>query len=34
MNRAVREAAGAYLDGNRLSEGMLNRVEAAVRCYA
>jgi NAD-reducing hydrogenase large subunit len=34
MNRAVREAEGAYLDGNQLSEGMLNRVEAAVRCYA
>jgi NAD-reducing hydrogenase large subunit len=34
MNRAVREAAAAYVDGNRLQQGMLNRVEAAVRCYA
>ncbi len=34
MNRAVREVADAYVDGHRLHEGMLNRVEAAVRCYA
>jgi NAD-reducing hydrogenase large subunit len=33
MNRAVREVADAFVDGNRLEEGMLNRVEAAIRCY-
>lgn len=34
MNRAVREAAIACIDGNAVQEGMLNRVEGAVRCYA
>jgi coenzyme F420-reducing hydrogenase alpha subunit len=34
MNRAVREVADAEVDGNRLHLGMLNRVEAAVPCYA
>jgi NAD-reducing hydrogenase large subunit len=34
MNRAVREATAAYVDGSHPREGMLNRVEAAVRCYA
>jgi NAD-reducing hydrogenase large subunit len=25
--------AKAFVDGNKLTEGMLNRVEAAIRCY-
>jgi len=25
--------AEAYVDGNRMQEGMLNRVEAVIRCY-
>jgi NAD-reducing hydrogenase large subunit len=33
MNRAIRQVATAYVDGNRLQEGMLNRVEAVIRCY-
>jgi NAD-reducing hydrogenase large subunit len=33
MNRAVHEAAATYVDAGRLHQGMLNRVEAAVRCY-
>ncbi|MBI3946492.1 MAG: Ni/Fe hydrogenase subunit alpha [Armatimonadetes bacterium] len=33
MNRAVNEVAKAFVDGSRLTEGMLNRVEAAIRCY-
>ncbi|GIX07224.1 MAG: NADP oxidoreductase [Candidatus Poribacteria bacterium] len=33
MNRAVQMIAKKYVDGRRLQEGMLNRVEAAVRCY-
>jgi len=33
MNRAVLEVARLYVDGERLAEGMLNRVEAAIRCY-
>jgi NAD-reducing hydrogenase large subunit len=33
MNRAVFEVAKKYVNGNRLTEGMLNRVEAAIRCY-
>ncbi len=33
MNRAVNEVAKAYVDGQQLTEGMLNRVEAAIRCY-
>ena len=33
MNKAVQMVAAAYVDGNRLTEGMLNRVEAAIRCY-
>jgi NAD-reducing hydrogenase large subunit len=33
MNRAVSEVAKKYVDGNKLTEGMLNRVEAAIRCY-
>jgi NAD-reducing hydrogenase large subunit len=33
MNRAIRQVAEAYVDGNRLQEAMLNRVEAVIRCY-
>jgi len=33
MCRAVKAVAEAYVDGNHLTEGMLNRVEAAIRCY-
>jgi len=33
MNKAVMEVAKEYVDGNKLNEPMLNRVEAAIRCY-
>jgi NAD-reducing hydrogenase large subunit len=33
MNRGVKQVAQRYVDGNRLQEGMLNRVEALIRCY-
>ena len=33
MNRSITEVAKRYVDGNDLKEGMLNRVEAAIRCY-
>jgi NAD-reducing hydrogenase large subunit len=33
MNRGVLEVARHYVDGQRLTEGMLNRVEAVIRCY-
>jgi NAD-reducing hydrogenase large subunit len=33
MNRAVLSVAKKYVKGNQLQEGMLNRVEAAIRCY-
>jgi NAD-reducing hydrogenase large subunit len=33
MNKGVKQVAQAYVDGNRLQEGMLNRVEALIRCY-
>jgi NAD-reducing hydrogenase large subunit len=33
MNQSIRQVAQAYVDGNRLQEGMLNRVEAVIRCY-
>jgi NAD-reducing hydrogenase large subunit len=33
MNRAVELVAREYVDGRQLREGMLNRVEAAIRCY-
>jgi NAD-reducing hydrogenase large subunit len=33
MNRGILQAAQKYVDGNRLTEGMLNRVEAVIRCY-
>jgi NAD-reducing hydrogenase large subunit len=33
MNRAVLQAAKRFVNGNKLWEGALNRVEAAIRCY-
>jgi NAD-reducing hydrogenase large subunit len=33
MHTASGLVARAFVDGNKLSEGMLNRVEAAIRCY-
>jgi len=33
MNHAVNLVAKTFVDGNNLTEGMLNRVEAAIRCY-
>jgi NAD-reducing hydrogenase large subunit len=33
MNQAVESVAKMYVDGTKLTEGMLNRVEAAIRAY-
>ena len=33
MNQGIRQVAETYVDGNQLQEGMLNRVEALIRCY-
>lgn len=33
MNQAIKQVAEAYVDGNHLQEGMLNRVEAVIRCF-
>ena len=33
MNRGILQAAKHYIDGNNITEGMLNRVEAVIRCY-
>jgi len=33
MNKSVNMVAQEFVDGNNLQEGMLNRVEAAIRCY-
>jgi NAD-reducing hydrogenase large subunit len=33
MNEAVRSVAREYLDGNALTEGLLNRIEVAIRAY-
>jgi NAD-reducing hydrogenase large subunit len=33
MNRSVLQVAKHFVHGNRLTPGMLNRVEAVVRCY-
>src|SRR5271166_999381 len=33
MNRSVRQVAQHYVKGSHLQEGMLNRVEAVIRCY-
>lgn len=33
MNEAIRSVAARYLDGRSLTEGMLNRIEVAIRAY-
>lgn len=33
MNRSITEVAKQYVKGNDVQEGMLNRVESAIRCY-
>jgi len=33
MNRGVKQVAQRFVDGNKLQEGMLNRVEAVIRCF-
>jgi NAD-reducing hydrogenase large subunit len=33
MNRSIKQVADAYVDGKDVKEGMLNRVEAVIRCY-
>ena len=33
MNRGVRQVARKYVKAQKLTEGMLNRVEAVIRCY-
>lgn len=33
MNQSIRQVARTYVDGKQLREGMLNRVEAVVRCF-
>ena len=33
MHTAAGSVAKAFVNGNKLTEGMLNRVEAAIRCY-
>ncbi len=33
MNQTVAQIAKHYVDGNAMTEGMLNRVEAGIRCY-
>jgi NAD-reducing hydrogenase large subunit len=33
MNRGVLQVARHFVHGNKLTEGMLNRVEAVIRCF-
>lgn len=33
MNRTVRQLAVQYCDGKRITEGILNRIEAGIRCF-
>jgi len=33
MSKSVNEIAKKFVDGNNLTEGMLNRVEVAIRAY-
>lgn len=33
MNRSIKEVAQQYVTGSEIKEGMLNRVESAIRCY-
>ena len=33
MNQGILQTAKKYVDGKRIQEGMLNRVEAVLRCF-
>ena len=33
MNAGVKQVAQAFVDGNDIKEGALNRVEAVIRCF-
>jgi NAD-reducing hydrogenase large subunit len=33
MNEAIRQVARQYLDGHELTEGLLNHIEVAIRCF-
>jgi NAD-reducing hydrogenase large subunit len=33
MNEAIRVVARQYLDGKELTEGLLNHIEVAIRCF-
>ena len=33
MNEAVRHVAKTYLNGREITEGLLNHIEVAIRCY-
>jgi NAD-reducing hydrogenase large subunit len=33
MNRTVHQLAMQYIDGNEVNEGILNRIEAGIRCF-
>ena len=33
MNKAVYEVAKTHIKNNKITEGILNRVEVAIRCY-
>ena len=33
MNRTVQQLANQYLDGAEITEGLLNRIEAGIRCF-
>jgi NAD-reducing hydrogenase large subunit len=33
MNRAAHEVAKAFIKNGKVTEGILNRVEVAIRCY-
>jgi NAD-reducing hydrogenase large subunit len=33
MNQGIKQVAETYVDGSKLQEGMLNRVEAVIRCF-
>jgi NAD-reducing hydrogenase large subunit len=33
MNRTVHQIAMQYLDGTKITEGMLNRIESGIRCF-
>jgi NAD-reducing hydrogenase large subunit len=33
MNRTVRQLAMQYLDGQQVTEGIMNRIEAGIRCF-